>query len=81
MNVWMISLVVCLILLFDPYPTNPRNYCVDPSSLLSQQTMNFAPLYPDQCDWLEEHEELVQLRSHVKEEEGEDITDLLFWHV
>ena len=43
--------------------------------------MNFAPLYPDQCDWLEEHEELVQLRSHVKEEDGDDITDLLFWHV
>ena len=43
--------------------------------------MTFVPLYPDQCDWLEEHEELIQLRSHVKQEEGEDITDLLFWHV
>ena len=80
MNAWMISLTVCLILPFDPHTTNPRNHCSYSCSLLSQ-TMNNPYLYPDQAEWHEDYEELRSLRSQHRDDEGDDVTDLLFWHV
>jgi hypothetical protein len=80
MNVWMTSLVVCLILPFDPHTASPRNHRSHLCPLLSQ-TMNHPYLYPDQAEWTEEFQELHSLRSQHRDDEGEDVTDLLFWHV
>jgi hypothetical protein len=43
--------------------------------------MNHPYLYPDQAEWTEEFQELHSLRSQHRDDEGEDVTDLLFWHV
>lgn len=43
--------------------------------------MNNPYLYPDQAEWHEDYEELRSLRSQHRDDEGEDVTDLLFWHV
>lgn len=58
----MISLVVSLILPFDPHTTDTRNHCSYSCPLLSQ-TMNNPYLYPDQCEWCDEHQELKEIRS------------------
>lgn len=62
MNVWMISLTVCLILPFDPHTTDPRNHCSYSCSLFSQ-TMNHPYLYPDQADWTEDYQDLKETRE------------------
>lgn len=58
----MISLTVCLILPFDPHTTDPRINCTDLCSLLTQ-TMTYPYLYPDQCEWRDEYQELKEIRS------------------
>lgn len=62
MNVWMISLVVCLIQPFDPHSTNTRNYRSDLCSLLSKE-MNHPYMFPDEAPWTEDYHELKALRS------------------
>lgn len=85
----MISLVVCLILPFDPHTTDPRNHRPYLCSLLPQ-TMNHPYLYPDQADWTEEYADLQNVRlvryvqqntNEVRYELDNDQDGLIFWHV
>ena len=61
MNVWMISLVVCLILPFDPNATNPCADCAHLCPLLTQ-TMNHPYMFPDEAPWTEDYYELRNIR-------------------
>lgn len=84
MNAWMISLTVCLILPFDPHTTASRFNRSHLCSLLSQ-TMNNPYLYPDQCEWCDEHQELKEIRSQRNYprafDDEEEFLDALFWVV
>lgn len=61
MNVWMISLVVSLILPFDPHTTATRINCPYLCPLLSKE-MNHPYLFPEDAPWTEEYYELKALR-------------------
>lgn len=61
MNGWMISLALYLTLPFDSPFTTPRNCCAHLFSLPSQ-TMNNHYLYPDQCEWMEDYQDLKRAR-------------------
>ncbi len=43
--------------------------------------MNHPYLLPEEAEWTEEFHDLHSLRSQHRDDEGEDVTDLLFWHV
>lgn len=63
MNVWMTSLVVCLILPFDPHTTTA---CVNRSHLCPlspKQTVNHPYMFPDEAPWTEDYHELKALRQ------------------
>jgi hypothetical protein len=83
MNVWMISLVVCLIQPFDPHTTDSRINRAHLCSLLSQ-TMNHPYLYPDQAEWTEDYQDLKETRERNYPrafDDEEEFLDALFWVV
>ena len=68
MNVWMISLAVCLILPFDSNFTDPCVNCAHLCPLLSKE-VNHPYMFPDEAPWTDDYYELKALRTRHNPED------------
>ena len=70
MNAWMISLAVCSILPFDPYPSYPCVNRANPCHLLSKE-VNHPYMFPDEAPWTDDYHELKALRTRHNPDEDD----------
>ncbi len=61
MNVWTISLAVCLMVPFDPHASTTCHHCPFHFTSLSKK-MNHPYMFPENAPWTDEYKELKEIR-------------------